>query len=593
MKQKNIIVGIDFGSSLTGYTYSFKGKNNNEIYYGKFEGTGANYKTLNQVIINDSNEVVKYGHEAKEYLEKGNLKKNEHFYERIKMNLYSEKYTIKSINSQKEIKIVDLIYIILDYIKKKAIESIISSSRGFEDEYKYNEENENIRWVLTIPAIWKDKNKNIMMEAATKAGLVSDNQKNLFFALEPEAASYHCEKEMPIDNDIFLHPYIICDLGGGTGDIVCHERKIQDGEKIIIEKYEPKGGPFGSDEINKNFENQVLKSIFGNDLFEKLNQKFKESLEKGQKNFSKKYITLKQEINHFKESIDEKNYMEESFPIDCSILYNVCGQINIEEAIKKYNENCKNGWDIKEFGEDEDDKTISFPYKIIYDLTREIAEEISKIIIEIITQVNDVSAVFYVGGFCNSNFIVNSIRKFIENKYPDIKHLRPPHPGNSVLRGAVLYGLDPERIKSRKAKYSLGMSAYLDWESKYENGGEKYYDSEFGKYVCKNAFYNFISKNEDIPNDKCIKKPLRLRNYGNGVYGGELIIYKSTKEKTLFIDEDCVEEIGRFQLKIDNEENYEGNDRIFYVKLELGGTFLNATAIHEKSNTKKSMDFKY
>ena len=152
------------------------------------------------------------------------------------MNLYNDIYKIKAINSSKEMKLIDIIAIILEYIKEKAIENIISSSKGLEVEYKYNEENKKIRWVLTIPAIWKDKNKNIMMESAEKAGLISTygNEKNLFFALEPEAASYYCERDEAFDENLFKNPYIICDLGGGTGDLVCHKRVIEEGiEKTI------------------------------------------------------------------------------------------------------------------------------------------------------------------------------------------------------------------------------------------------------------------------------------------------------------------------------------------------------------------------
>ena len=75
------------------------------------------------------------------------------------MNLYNDIYKIKAINSSKEMKLIDIIAIILEYIKEKAIENIISSCKGLEAEYKYNEENKKIRWVLTIPAIWKIKIK--------------------------------------------------------------------------------------------------------------------------------------------------------------------------------------------------------------------------------------------------------------------------------------------------------------------------------------------------------------------------------------------------------------------------------------------------
>jgi molecular chaperone DnaK (HSP70) len=154
------------------------------------------------------------------------LKKGEHLYQRIKMNLYKNLTEIESVNSTNSIDIVTLISIILEYLKKDAIQLILKQIKGYKDANKidYNKESDKIRWVLTIPAIWDEKNKYIMMEAAKKAGIVDENNKALFFALEPEAASYYCSKELEIDDSIFKKPYIICDLGGGTADIVCHER---------------------------------------------------------------------------------------------------------------------------------------------------------------------------------------------------------------------------------------------------------------------------------------------------------------------------------------------------------------------------------
>ena len=230
MSEKKYVVAIDFGSSRAGYAYSFIGKKEEDIYTCNFGDTGEKIKTLNQVIIDDDNKVIKngYGFRVQEYLKKGNLKPNEHFFERIKMHLYSNEYQIKAVNSSKTMNLVDLIAIILEYIKKHAIEAISSTSKGLEDEYKYNEISDKIRWVLTIPAIWDEKSKDVMMKAAEKSGIVSEKNRHLFFALEPEAASYYCAKELPVEEDSFIYPYIVCDLGAGTGDIVCHERVIND-----------------------------------------------------------------------------------------------------------------------------------------------------------------------------------------------------------------------------------------------------------------------------------------------------------------------------------------------------------------------------
>jgi hypothetical protein len=63
------------------------------------------------------------------------------------------------------------------------------------------------------------------MEASIKAGLIKEeDDKSLFFALEPEAASYYCLNNKSLDKNLIKQGnyYIICDLGGGTGDIVTH-----------------------------------------------------------------------------------------------------------------------------------------------------------------------------------------------------------------------------------------------------------------------------------------------------------------------------------------------------------------------------------
>lgn len=44
--------------------------------------------------------------------------------------------------------------------------------------------------------------------------------------------------------------YIICDLGGGTGDIITHTKT---NDNKITEKYQAIGGPYDSEEIDKNF----------------------------------------------------------------------------------------------------------------------------------------------------------------------------------------------------------------------------------------------------------------------------------------------------------------------------------------------------
>ena len=608
MEGKSYIVAIDFGSSRAGAVFAKNTSDEKKIIIKEcnFGNTGEYIKTLNEVILNDSNEIVSYGYDVNKYIKDGKLSEGETLYRRIKMNLYKNLSEIESFNSNKSIDLEELIAIILEHLKKHSIESILENEGKInkdkneeKDKIDYDKESSKIRWVLTIPAIWDEKNKYIMMKAAEKAGIVDGKNKTLFFALEPEAASYYClkEKDSSIKDDVFKKPYIVCDLGGGTADIVCHERITDDGIEKIIEKCTPKGGPYGSDKINEEFEDKVLKLLFGKDIFEIIKKKFEENLngnnsDKNLKKISEKYVRLIEDINLFKEDIPD-NYLKEEYPLDCSLFFKIFPNLDIKELVENYNKKCNPEWKITEYGTDEMDRTIFFPYKIIYDLTKNLTDKISNLLLDVISEVKEVSTILYVGGFSDSKIAFELIKSKINEKFKNIQHIKPNNPQNAVLKGAIYYGLSPERIKSRKAKYTLGMNAYFEWDKdKHEKKGKKIFDASKNKYYCENAFYTFISKNDNIPYDNRITKPLTLReDRQDGTFGGHLVLYKSNNPNTIFIDEEGVEEVGKLDLTIYDGRDYTGGT--FLVTMEMGGTFLNVTAFHRESNTSSSMEFEY
>jgi len=69
------------------------------------------------------------------------------------------------------------------------------------------------QYVITVPAIWSDRAKDLTRQAASRAGIPSDK---LLLVSEPEAAALYCAtagEEVDLDDgDNFL----VCDAGGGT-----------------------------------------------------------------------------------------------------------------------------------------------------------------------------------------------------------------------------------------------------------------------------------------------------------------------------------------------------------------------------------------
>ena len=194
--------------------------------------------------------VKAFGEKCNSYIDGHQLVNGDLYFKKIKMNLYHNEFYINPENDSKAYPIVDIISKIFEYIKEEALKQI-----------HYNKPNlteEQIKWVVTFPAIWNLIQKGVMIQACEKAGLFNQNtDKGNFYALEPEAASLYCLKDKSIEQN-YIKPgksYIICDLGGGTGDIVIHYKNQNN---CINEKYYPIGGPYGSDEIDKEINNKVF-----------------------------------------------------------------------------------------------------------------------------------------------------------------------------------------------------------------------------------------------------------------------------------------------------------------------------------------------
>jgi len=76
-------------------------------------------------------------------------------------------------------------------------------------------------YVMTVPAIWSDRAKDLTRQAAARAGIPRDQ---LILVPEPEAAALYCATaghELDLANG---DTFIICDAGGGT--VVCKPLRL-------------------------------------------------------------------------------------------------------------------------------------------------------------------------------------------------------------------------------------------------------------------------------------------------------------------------------------------------------------------------------
>jgi molecular chaperone DnaK (HSP70) len=241
------------------------------------------------------------------------------------MKLYENKNTITAKNSNKELPLSLVIQKCLEKIKEIAITQITKNRPNLANYI------EKIKWVVTVPSIWEEAQKNIMMEACIGAGLVNpNNDKSLFFALEPEAASLYCSINKEIDRNSFNEGeyYIVCDLGGGTGDIVAH---LVGSNNSLNEIYPSCGGKFGSNEIDNLIFNEIIFKLFGYKEFNSFYSKYKEknvNIENNEENIDTNlfidWLNIENQIKGFKESISsEKITNNDKYSIDFSLFRDI------------------------------------------------------------------------------------------------------------------------------------------------------------------------------------------------------------------------------------------------------------------------------
>lgn len=559
-----VVVGIDFGSSGTGYAFSFK--NTKEIEMGDFPGQGTEGKVPSEIILSSKYDILAFGEECNEYITSGNLKFGDLYFRKIKMNLYNNNFNIMPENSSQTYPLVKVIAKLLEYVKKIAI-SKIHENRDYITE-------EQIKWVVTVPAIWNEKQKGIMIEASEKAKLFNKNtNRGNFFALEPEAASLYCSQNEAIDQDCIIpgKTYIICDLGGGTGDIVTHKKSI---DNKINEKYQAIGGDYGSDEIDKEILNKLIGKLFGFKDYNSLKKKNEQLnfLWKEDELYSEWFNLCKEIQNKKKITLKSK---ENDFTLNCQMFKDFTS-VGFRDLVNQYNKNCINN-DWKVSIKNQSRWILSCPNKIFFDLIKNQAKKISSDIAKIYQNVEDVESILYVGGYCSNEIITDYIKK----EFRFIKHLKPSHPDRAVVKGAVLFGIDPSIIKSRKAKYSIGFCSNNIYNKEIHGkiGGKKYIDDE-GIERCEDCFTTFIKIGEIISIDDIRKHYFQLANPNCA----SLKFYKTTKPNPILCTEDKVDLIG--EDSFDLKKDYPKGERDFTVEMKFGGTFAVAKCIHQKSGTK-------
>lgn len=136
-----------------------------------------------------------------------------------------------------------------------------------------------------------------------------------------------------------------------------------------------------------------------------------------------------------------------------------------------------------------------------------------------------------------------------------------------------MFGMNPMMIKSRIARFNIGIKITENWNN-IKNGKRK--DLKFfcnieKCYKCKNIFSPIIEKNTKIYTDDSIQK-----NYSILAPKAIITFLKADYNNVIFTDDNkkTCEKFG--EIEFDEGKDYDENDKELIVELKFGGTFVDA-----------------
>ncbi|KAK3102458.1 hypothetical protein FSP39_011510 [Pinctada imbricata] len=568
-----LVAAIDFGTTYSGYAFSTRHQFATErerifaFQWASSVGRLISPKTPTCALFKPDKSLDSCGFRAEERyaeLASDNSHRNWYFFKRIKMKMYQKQHFERNFvleddtfhEDKDPMLAIDVFSAILKFFKDHLL------GECWKQLPEMNIGETDIRWVLTVPAIWNDSAKQFMREAAEMAGLPKEN---LFLALEPEAASLFCKLiptlTMVERKHIFKRgtKYIVFDAGGGTIDITVH-KVLSSGN--LEEVHKASGGDWGATRVDEQFV-ELLSDLFTHEVYRAFINNHKYDELDLMEDFEVKKRSLGLDVTSI--TIKMPNSLLQTY----SDMHPDLELTNRILSIPKYSNKVK---------------LVADKLKMDSDIVRElfssscnpIVQHLRSIMIK--QSVKDAKTLLLVGGFSESAYLQDTIL----THFPDLTIIIPSEPSLAVVKGAVLYGHDPLILESRICKLTYGVATNMPFEDGLDPE-DCVVEDESGNRFCTNRFSVHVRIGQLLETNsyqtshtyRTLKKEQNdLRFY----------IYTSRSDNPRYTTDSGCEYLGQLTLRMPKSKN--SKDRSAHVKMKFGGTELVVSAKETVSRKK-------
>ncbi|CAM9384127.1 heat shock 70 kDa protein 12B-like isoform X1 [Lampetra planeri] len=624
----SVVVAIDFGTTSSGYAYSFTSEPSAIHMMRRWEGGDpgvSSQKTPTALLLTPDGRFHSLGFSARDFFH--DLEPSEAtswlYFDKFKMKLHD--MNVISLDTELEatngkmVKALEVFAHALRFFKERALQEL-SDQTGLP----YNPD--EIRWVITVPAIWKQPAKQFMREAAYAAGIATPQApEGLLIALEPEAASIYCRKlrlnqltELAASTHVsnghgdsasptgfsngwdvprrsrhsqkatFVvessvgelwselqagDKYLVADCGGGTVDLTVHQ--IEHPQGTLKELHKASGGPYGSLAVDQAFE-RLLGRIFSAEFIVQF-----------RRNRPAAWVDLTIAFESRKRTAapGRAGPLNISLPFSFVDYYKKVRGHSVETALRKSG---------VEFVKWSSQGMLRLSAEAMNDLFQPTIQKIVQCIGDVLSRpgVEGVKLLFLVGGFAESRLLQRAVQEAFS---PECRVIVPHGVGLAILKGAVLFGLDPTVVRVRRSAVAYGVGVLNRFvESKHPE--EKLLVKDGARW-CTDVFDRFVSADQSVSLGETVTRsytPARLAQT-------KIIInvYCSSNDEARFITDEGVHKCGTLCLDLGAESATTPGQapprrrREIRTHMLFGDTEVRVTAVDVRSakSVKSSVDF--
>ncbi|GAB7351670.1 hypothetical protein MBLNU459_g2267t1 [Dothideomycetes sp. NU459] len=481
-----LIVGIDFGTTFSGVAFAFAtGTEAKEDIIVEWPGAGTQTKQKIPTVLyyDQHQQVVGWGPDIADALAptgypKPGVQKVEWFKLQLMLsgNTYIDPINLPPLPPGKS-----EIDVAADYLFKlrQAMRNYLQKTLG----EVFTREERNIKYFLTVPAIWNDAGKAATRAAAIQAGFLRDeNDNRLTLITEPEAAAMFCAKTGLLNLKVH-DAVLIVDCGGGTVDLIAYE--VEDESPFTVaECTAGSGDSCGSTALNRNFSNILRAKI----------RKMK--LPDGSKTAGRVYAKCIMDFENRIKADFRNNGQKWAVDVGIEAEFPEAG---IEEGYMTF--------------------TNEEILQCFEPVVNRILELVRNQIIAIQAQNRMLQNVLVVGGFGSSEYLFQQIKLHVPPQF-QTKVVRPMDSVAAIVKGAVTAGITERVVTSRVARRHYLMATLQPFKEGHHP--EQYrVPSLDGKDRCKYTRQIFVQKGQRVK----IGEPVKV-SFFRQVAPGATLMYE-------------------------------------------------------------------